>query len=197
MAPILFSRKSFIGLCCCCLVIFLFAEPQARALAQCDYPPASTCYTCHAESYPVFDQGEWHAIHARKDCCWNCHGGNAQAQDKDLAHQGMVLQPLNDTFTDCYACHPSDYQERAERFGVVLGMVPISNVPAPQPTLPSNPHDDLRLVILPTPAPVAGNDVPLVPELFYILVGAALVSGLYLYGRVQARHLDDPPFIQE
>jgi hypothetical protein len=198
MSSIRYSKKSLLMLCFFCLGILCWAGPHPSALAQCDdYPPASTCYTCHAEAYPVFDQGDWHEIHARKDCCWNCHGGNAQAQDKDLAHEGITLQPLNDTFTDCYACHPYDYQDRAERFGAALGVVPISNAPTPQATIPATPQDDLQLVILPTPAPATTPAVPLVPELFCIALGIAIVFGYYLHAKALARRLDDLGFGQK
>ena len=66
------------------VVLFM---PQA-AVAQCEDTKPSCC-TCHATAHPVTDQGEWHTIHARKECCRACHGGNDQAQDKETAHVGM------------------------------------------------------------------------------------------------------------
>ena len=103
-------------------VIFaLFGMSPQTALAQCgDIPEESTCKTCHEEAYPVYGTGEWHDIHARKDCCWNCHGGNSQSMDQDIAHAGMTLNPLTDTYQDCYACHPYDYDDRAVAFGTLL-----------------------------------------------------------------------------
>ena len=62
------------------------------------------------KSFPVYDQGDWHVLHARKDCCAQCHGGNCSSMDKDLAHEGMVANPLEDIYTNCYHCHPDDYQ---------------------------------------------------------------------------------------
>ncbi len=99
------------------------------ALAQCgDIPADSSCLTCHETQAvnPVVENGEWHKIHASKDCCWNCHGGNTQAQDKELAHAGMTTHPLSDIYTDCYSCHPNDFSERADRFAAALGVTAFS-----------------------------------------------------------------------
>jgi hypothetical protein len=147
--------------------------------AQCeDNPAESTCYTCHQKAYPVDGKGEWHDIHARKDCCWNCHGGNAQAEDKDQAHSGMLSDPLEDIYTDCYACHPFDYEDRAERFAALLGVEPGSSAPPPQPEPPlSTEREDLRLVILTPPEPEPVSLVPWMPEF-----GMLLLLGLILGG---------------
>lgn len=111
-------------------IIFLAAMAVLGSLtaspaqAQCaDTPADSSCITCHEYQGvdPVYGKGEWHEIHARKDCCWNCHGGNTQAQDEDLAHVGMTVHPLQDIYTHCYSCHPEDYPKRAERFAAALG----------------------------------------------------------------------------
>ncbi len=107
-------------------LVVLFV-PQT-VVAQCEDPKPSCC-TCHATAHPVTDQGEWHTIHARKECCRACHGGNDQAQDKDTAHVGIVLNPLADTYTACHQCHPDDYQQRAEIFAVALHITPQSSEP--------------------------------------------------------------------
>ncbi len=107
-------------------LVVLFA-PQ-NAVAQCEDPKPSCC-TCHATAHPVTDQGEWHTIHARKECCRACHGGNDQAQDQETAHVGLVLDPLTDTYTSCHSCHPDDYRQRAEVFAVTLHVTPQSSQP--------------------------------------------------------------------
>ena len=103
-------------------IILLFPEPVS---AQCGEPPASSCMTCHEKEAPVSNQGEWHVIHAGKDICVNCHGGNAGAMDKNLAHAGMTSHPLADIYTDCHSCHP-DYEARAAKFASTLGVTPAS-----------------------------------------------------------------------
>lgn len=103
------------------------------ALAQCgDTPEESSCITCHEREAadPVMQNGEWHNIHAAKDCCWNCHGGNTTAQEEELAHMGMTTQPLSDIYTDCRSCHPDDYQQRAGRFALALGITPAGSATA-------------------------------------------------------------------
>jgi hypothetical protein len=126
-----FSGLFFFSLVALIVLGILIVVP---AQAQCgDNPKDSSCITCHEYQGedPVYGKGEWHTIHASKDCCWNCHGGNTQAQDKVLAHIGLTINPLQDIYTDCHSCHPDDYPERAVRFASVLGEVPGS---APTPT---------------------------------------------------------------
>ena len=94
----------------------------------CTLPPPSSCLTCHAQTDPIADRGEWHVIHARNDFCRNCHGGDDRTMDKDQAHVGMLANPLDDTYLSCHACH-IDYQQRAEKFAVILGVTPQSHEP--------------------------------------------------------------------
>jgi hypothetical protein len=113
----------------------LWAGSPVSARAQCgDIPPDSSCITCHEKELPVFEQGAWHVLHARKDCCAQCHGGNCSATDKTLAHQGMTANPLEDIYTNCYHCHPDDYQALAGQFGLSLGITPGSR-PTPTPAV--------------------------------------------------------------
>ena len=107
--------------------LIVLLTPQA-VVAQCEDPKPSCC-TCHATAHPVTNQGEWHAIHARKECCRACHSGNDQAQDQDTAHIGMALHPLEDTYLACHQCHPDDYQRRAAGFAVALHITPRSSEP--------------------------------------------------------------------
>ncbi len=97
------------------------------AQAQCDGPQPSSCASCHAHEDPINEKGEWHIIHASKDICMNCHGGNGSATEKDLVHEGLIAHPLDDIYTDCHGCHPN-YDERAARFASTLGVTPGSCV---------------------------------------------------------------------
>jgi hypothetical protein len=143
-----FFLGSFIIFLTAMAVLGIFTTSPAHA--QCgDTPADSSCITCHEYhgADPVYGKGEWHEIHARKDCCWNCHGGNTQTQDKDLAHIGMTVNPLKDTYTDCHSCHPEDYPERAEGFALALGITPGS---APTPTaVDATPVESHPIIILP------------------------------------------------
>jgi hypothetical protein len=101
--------------------------------AQCGVTQPSSCTTCHAQEDPVSGTGEWHIIHASKDICINCHGGNATTMNKDLAHESLTANPLSDIYTDCHSCHP-DYDARAQIFATTLGVTPGScATPTPVP----------------------------------------------------------------
>jgi hypothetical protein len=102
--------------------------------ADCGVPQPSSCTTCHLQEDPVSDKGEWHIIHASKDICINCHGGNGSTMNQDLAHATMTANPLSDIYTDCHSCHPEDYIGRAELFAPTLGITPGScATPTPVP----------------------------------------------------------------
>jgi len=134
----------------------------SSAQAECGDPTTySSCITCHEYqgADPVSNKGEWHEIHTRNDYCWNCHGGNTQARDKDLAHEGMTMHPLQDIYTDCHRCHP-DYDARAAQFAPTLGVtpgscatptiIPISDIPGEPPSGSINIPTDL---VSTTPSP--------------------------------------------
>lgn len=144
--------------------------------AQCgDYPPKSSCITCHTVEDPVYDNGEWHCIHARKDSCIDCHGGNGSTMDKDLAHESLEVNPLNDTYTDCHHCHPDDYQARATYFGAILGVLPGSS---PTPTaVPVGPAVERAIVILPPPISNTPSFFP-----WHLALGGLVFTALFLLG---------------
>ncbi len=152
---------------------------SSTAYAQCgDPPPKSSCITCHEKEDPVYQNGEWHGIHALKDCCTNCHGGNCRMMELELAHEGLVAHPLDDIYTNCFQCHPYDYQERAARFGTLLGVVPASR-PTPTP-VPTGPVIDHPIVILPETIP---NQTAAFPWLFVvggIIICITVIAGLGL-----------------
>ena len=176
-----------IGLTVLTMGLAVWAAWPPLALAQCgggDQPPESSCCACHAIAYPVLGQGEWHEIHARKDCCWNCHGGNDRAQDKDLAHVGLVRHPFEDPYTNCHACHPDDYQQRAERFAVALGVTPASSkTPTPLPVAPA-PSGGQTF----TPSPL----MPTSPQWAAALVLLALIAVFFVSVTVAARRRSHP-----
>jgi hypothetical protein len=122
--------------------------------AGCSNPPPSSCLTCHAQVDPIANQGEWHVVHARNDFCRNCHGGDDRTMDKAQAHEGMMSNPLGDTYLSCHQCHPDDYQQRAEKFAVALGVTPQSHEPITA-TVALNPSSGVPAVRLPA-APTSG-----------------------------------------
>ncbi len=166
-----FGRSRFAGGICLAAIILT----ASAGLAQCgDTPPDSTCYQCHLKEDPVFGNGEWHDIHARKDCCWYCHGGNSTAMDKDQAHIGMLVNPLVDAHMDCYPCHPTDYGERAERFGALLGItVGGLQPPGTSAAIITEPREENALIILEKPGRIEQKLVPI--ELLGPLAAVVLV----------------------
>jgi len=127
-------------------VVILGISPSPVS-AQCGTdPPHSSCVNCHEIQEPVYENGEWHGVHARKDCCTNCHGGNCSADEKEQAHVGMIPNPLEDIYTNCHACHPDDYPKRADIFAAELGITPSSReTSTPVPTSTGKPKPPLQL----------------------------------------------------
>lgn len=179
------QRWPWISLALVAAGLFL-AATAVTALAQCGENPPSSCLSCHQQTDPILDKGEWHQIHSRKDICVNCHGGNALAADKAQAHLGLVAQPLGDTYLSCHACHPDDYPVRAARFGAALGIVPQSEpTPTPRPTSTGGAQ---ALIVLPTLAPLT-NPIQLSMPLAWALavVTLALMAWIALGWRRAAR----------
>ena len=170
------SRKWFITLVIIGILflgcsVLVWAITPIPAAAQCgsNPPPDSSCYTCHVEQDPVYENGLWHGIHANKDCCAKCHGGNCSTMDKTLAHEGMIANPLSDIYTNCHSCHPEDYQQVAETFAMELGITPGSiATPTPAPTQKVTANS---LIILPSPGANSTAGFPL----SIVLVGLVVI----------------------
>ncbi len=156
--------------------LIVLVTPQA-AVAQCADPKPSCC-TCHATAHPVANEGEWHTIHARKECCRACHGGNDRTDDKDAAHVGMTLHPLDDTYTACHQCHPDDYRQRAEVFAVALHVTPQSSEPTAHPAVAASTPPPIIL----TPLPRSAASVTPVWDWPVVLAIAVLMIGLAVIG---------------
>jgi hypothetical protein len=179
-----------IGIFVLALGVIVWALTPSTVTAQCgeNPPPKSSCITCHEKEDPVYQNGEWHGIHALKDCCTNCHGGNCSTMDKELAHEGLVAHPLEDIYTNCYYCHPSDYQARAERFAVILGVTPSSS-PTATP-FPVGPVAENPIVILPSLTSASFSLPFWIPVLggFTFLFILILVLGIVFYRLRNQRH---------
>jgi hypothetical protein len=145
--------------------------------AQCGNPGPSSCTTCHTQQDPVTDKGAWHASHAGKDICINCHGGNGSTMDKNLAHEGMVAQPLSDIYTDCHSCHP-DYVERAVPYAATLQITP-SSCATPTPVAVSKVSNGLH----PNSMIMPSNPVSAAPpaRLFLLITGSLALLILFCF----------------
>jgi hypothetical protein len=168
--------------------VLVWAMTPTTVAAQCgsNPPPDSSCYTCHVQDDPVSGNGEWHGIHANKDCCAKCHGGNCSTMDKDLAHQDMIANPLSDIYTNCHSCHPDDYQSLAVVFAGELGITP-SSIPTPTPA-PTGKVLASPLVILPSPTSNQASFLPWIPIIWGLFFLVLFAFGLSLI----SRHLQKP-----
>jgi hypothetical protein len=129
------------------------ADPAA---AQCG-TSASSCKNCHETrgAMPVSSQGEWHTAHAFGDFCEFCHAGNVQAAAQEEAHVGMVA-PLEDVQASCQGCHPTDFADRAQKYGAALGIeVGAGGSPALRGGSPSGPASGATSVS----APLGGEEI--------------------------------------
>jgi hypothetical protein len=161
-------------------MLALLAMEAAPVRAQCGNPQPSTCTTCHAQQDPVNDKGEWHIIHARQDLCVNCHGGNASAKDKDLAHESLMAHPLEDIYTDCHSCHP-DYATRAAQFAPILGVTP-GSCATPTSVVIGNASGGLPPDNIITPANL--NSAFPSPQHFLLISGGLALLIFFFFGLV-------------
>ena len=113
------------------VLVTLWLTAPLMTNAQCE-SIESTCVKCHQETHSVNGTTEWHSEYGHRNTCWNCHGGNDTAQDKDFAHVGLVRHPLEDTYASCYVCHPENYRKLAERYAKTLGVTVSAREPAPR-----------------------------------------------------------------
>jgi hypothetical protein len=125
-----------------CAITFWFAVSPARVSADCGTPEKSSCITCHTEVEHSSEMGEWNNAHMNQDMCTSCHGGNGSTMDKDLAHAGLIVQPLSDIYNNCHSCHPSDYFEKSSQFASVLDVTP-GNCITPTPAAIGNSYDKM------------------------------------------------------
>jgi hypothetical protein len=93
--------------------------------------------------------------------------------DKDLAHEGLGAHPLEDIYTNCYPCHPDDYEGRADRFAALLGATPTSRpTPTAVPVAPVVVHP---IVIQPLSIPTAPP-----PQAWLPVLGGLAFTGILL-----------------
>jgi hypothetical protein len=102
--------------------------------------------------------------------------------DKDQAHVGMMSNPLDDTYLSCHACH-TDYQQRAEKFAVMLGVTPQSHEPVTT-TVALNSSGGVPMVSPRSTLPTS-NSSSAGP---WWLLGLLAIAALMLAGVTVARH---------
>jgi hypothetical protein len=135
------------------LAVALWMDPpavQAQDVAPPDQEDAN-CLSCHENLYYLYDTGKWHCLCAASPGCLHCHGGQPATLDEDLAHAGMLANPLQENAAVCRACHCEDCDQHVAQFLSVAGGTVIEGpgkvypTPGPEPTLPPGSLSGYRL----------------------------------------------------
>ena len=139
----------------------------------------SSCVNCHQQQAAFSGNGDWHRLHAGKNTCVDCHGGNPTALDEAQAHLGIFANPLTDVYTNCHTCHPSEFQQRAGSFAAILHTTP-TGLTAPV-SMHSQPDSNItvvnEIVIQPenTSLPSTALDLPTI----LILSSGAIIALIF------------------
>jgi hypothetical protein len=167
------------------LTSWLLLANRTQVLAQCgDIPARSSCIVCHETSALLSNEQAWHEVHARKDCCANCHGGNCSTMDESMAHEDLSANPLDDIYTNCHSCHPDDYAERAAVFAAELGMS-LGNWITPTPVTIVE-SSEQPLIVEPDASLPSEEKVPtgiFLAGLVFVMVLTTLIGLVYGYIR--------------
>lgn len=105
------------------MVLALSLLSASVAFAQSETPPPeSACSSCHENLYLIHDTGKWYCMCKRRAECSVCHAGQADTYDKELAHQGLIANPIQNNPGICQSCHGEDYEAYIERFVLIAGV---------------------------------------------------------------------------
>lgn len=117
------KRYLLIGVSFLVIVLLLSALNASTAAAQSEVPaPESACATCHENLYLLHDTGKWYCSCKRRADCTVCHAGQADTFVEDLAHQGLIANPIQDNSAACQSCHVDDYEAYIQRFTLIAGV---------------------------------------------------------------------------
>ena len=104
------------------LLLVTFSTPTA-VRADDPTPDNGNCITCHEDLYFLHDTGNWFCLKESPMSCVDCHGGDPNTLEKDLAHTKSAAHPiLNDDVTKCMQCHPEKCNERVGIFDQTAGI---------------------------------------------------------------------------
>lgn len=118
------------------VVLTALSMPSAvRADDPVPVPDNGNCMVCHENLYFLHDTGNWFCLKESPMACVDCHGGNPNTLDKNLAHTKRAAHPvINNDVSKCQQCHPEECSERVAFFDQTAG---ISNVLVAAPYAPS------------------------------------------------------------
>lgn len=108
-------------------IIFMMMAISAPVIVHADDPinnfDNGYCVSCHENLYYLHDTGKWFCLNESPMTCTDCHGGNPETLDKDLAHTQRAAHPIiNDDVTKCQQCHPEECYDRVELFDQTAGI---------------------------------------------------------------------------
>lgn len=109
----------------------------------------ANCVACHTHQYYLYDSGKWFCLCDAPMHCVYCHNGRTDTNQKELAHEGLILYPTHDNALRCQSCHPEDYTARVVTFASVAG---ISSTPHALAT--ATPFESVAAVTDITPGPL-------------------------------------------
>ncbi len=137
-------------------------------------PPANVkCIVCHENLYFLHDTGNWFCLKEAPMSCVDCHGGNPNTLDKNLAHVQRSAHPvINDDVSKCRQCHPQECDERVAYFDANAG---ISKVKIAVPYTPAYSLEK----VAPLPAEPAGQGWLAVWEVVPLLLVAGLALAVH------------------
>lgn len=97
--------------------------PAVQAQAPTPDFDDGSCVACHENLYYLYDTGKWHCLCDATPSCVHCHGGQPGVLEEDLAHAGMIVNPLQNDAAICQQCHCDDCQEHVDEFLAVAGLL--------------------------------------------------------------------------
>ena len=163
------------------LLLVTFSTPTT-VRADGPTPNNGTCVTCHEDLYFLHDTGNWFCLKESPMACVDCHGGDPNTLDKDLAHTKRAPHPIiNEDVTKCQQCHPEQCTERVALFDKAAG---ISNVLVAAPYTPSYASQVLEKGFPPADQKAEGTNRWLgAMELLSALLVSGTALGIYIYYR--------------
>jgi len=170
----MFNKKiSLVCVITLMVIVLMGAMDFSMAAAQSEVPaPESTCATCHENLYVLHDTGKWYCSCKRRADCTVCHAGQVDTFDEDLAHQGLIVHPIQDNPAACQSCHGDDYPAYIQRFCQIAGV-----------SQPSKPGTTFAPAALFIEAPVQQSGALVLVGKSYKawqLIGLGMLAGLLL-----------------
>jgi len=183
----MFKNLTFIKTISIIGILFIMMAIHTPLVAHANDPVKNLdngyCVSCHEDLYYLHDTGKWFCLNESPMTCTDCHGGNPDTLDKELAHAQRAAHPIvNDDVTKCQQCHPAECYDRVELFEQAAGISEVL-VAAPYTSSYSTEYTDFTLVN--EDQKESGNVF-----IYWELIPLTMVSGsaLTIYLVIRRRH---------